>query len=99
MPLPPPRVTVISGTEAPSSLNSTTATSTAATGRWTSTSQPNPKMPKPYVVKFWPETWASNPHYWHFYEREEVEQSTYDQVAPSAPVASLPAPAPAPAPE
>jgi len=36
-------------------------------------------MPKPYVVKFWPETWASKPHYWHFYEREEVEESTYDQ--------------------
>ena len=41
--------------------------------------KPNPKMPKPYVVKFWPETWASKPHYWHFYEREEVEESTYDQ--------------------
>merc|ERR1719333_509521 len=58
--------------------------------------KPNPKMPKPYVVKFWPETWASKPHYWHFYEREEVEQSTYDQIAPPAPVASLPAPAPEP---
>ena len=41
--------------------------------------KPNPKMPDPYVVKFWPETWASKPHYWHFYEREEVEESTYDQ--------------------
>merc|ERR1719334_3089628 len=41
--------------------------------------KPNPKMPNPYVVKFWPETWASKPHYWHFYEREEVEESTYDQ--------------------
>merc|ERR1712033_138778 len=41
--------------------------------------KPNPKMPNPYVVKFWPETWASKPHYWHFYEREEVEQSTYDK--------------------
>merc|ERR1719374_195644 len=51
--------------------------------------KPNPKMPKPYVVKFWPETWASKPHYWHFYEREEVEESNYDQIAPSAPVASL----------
>merc|ERR1711872_913936 len=43
--------------------------------------KPNPKMPNPYVVKFWPETWASKPHYWHFYEREEVEESTYDQIA------------------
>merc|ERR1711942_586028 len=42
--------------------------------------KPNPKMPNPYVVKFWPETWASKPHYWHFYEREEVEESTYEQV-------------------
>merc|ERR1712066_986263 len=39
------------------------------------------QMPDPYVVKFWPETWDSKPHYWHFYEREEVEQSTYDKVA------------------
>merc|ERR1712142_1240269 len=38
------------------------------------------QMPNPYVVKFWPETWDSKPHYWHFYEREEVEQSTYDKV-------------------
>merc|ERR1712183_572977 len=37
------------------------------------------QMPDPYVVKFWPETWDSKPHYWHFYEREEVEQSTYDK--------------------
>merc|ERR1711872_989942 len=43
--------------------------------------KPNPKMPNPYVVKFWPETWASKPHYWHFYEREEVEESTYDRAA------------------
>merc|ERR1719295_572335 len=39
------------------------------------------QMPDPYVVKFWPETWDSKPHYWHFYEREELEQSTYDKVA------------------
>jgi len=39
------------------------------------------QMPNPYVVKFWPETWDSKPFYWHFYEREEVEQSTYDKVA------------------
>merc|ERR1711931_444365 len=39
------------------------------------------QMPDPYVVKFWPETWDSKPFYWHFYEREEVEQSTYDKVA------------------
>merc|ERR1712142_985880 len=32
------------------------------------------QMPNPYVVKFWPETWDSKPFYWHFYEREEVEQ-------------------------
>merc|ERR1711915_892929 len=38
------------------------------------------QMPDPYVVKFWPETWDSKPHYWHFYEREEIEQSTYDKV-------------------
>merc|ERR1712002_866495 len=38
------------------------------------------QMPNPYVVKFWPETWDSKPHYWHFYEREELEQSTYDKV-------------------
>merc|ERR1719383_572402 len=45
-PLPLPRVTVTSGTEAPTSLNSTTATSTAATGRWTSTSEnPTPRCP------------------------------------------------------
>merc|ERR1712198_122235 len=45
-PSPPPRETVTSGTEAPSSLNSTTATSTAATGRWTSTSEnPTPRCP------------------------------------------------------
>merc|ERR1711920_207970 len=37
------------------------------------------QMPDPYVVKFWPETWDSKPHYWHFYEREEIEQSTYDK--------------------
>ena len=37
------------------------------------------QMPDPYVVKFWPETWDSKPHYWHFYEREELEQSTYDK--------------------
>merc|ERR1711921_42391 len=42
--------------------------------------KPVDKMPNPYVVKFWPETWDSKPHYWHFYEREEVEQSTYDKV-------------------
>merc|ERR1711942_284987 len=52
--------------------------------------KPNPKMPDPYVVKFWPETWASKPHYWHFYEREEVEQSTYDKVAVKAPAAKPP---------
>jgi len=46
--------------------------------------KPNPKMPNPYVVKFWPETWASKPHYWHFYEREEVEESTYDKIAVAA---------------
>merc|ERR1719334_730848 len=52
-PPPPPRVTVTSGTEAPSSLNSTTATSTAATGRWTSTSEnPPPRCP--------PLTWSSS---------------------------------------
>merc|ERR1712033_103584 len=43
--------------------------------------KPNPKMPNPYAVKFFPETWASKPHYWHFYEREEVEESTYDKIA------------------
>ena len=37
------------------------------------------QMPDPYVVKFFPETWDSKPHYWHFYEREELEQSTYDK--------------------
>ena len=42
--------------------------------------KPVDKMPNPYVVKFWPETWDSKPHYWHFYEREEIEQSTYDKV-------------------
>merc|ERR1719334_2523821 len=52
--------------------------------------KPNPKMPDPYVVKFWPETWASKPHYWHFYAREEVEQSTYDKVAVKAPAAKPP---------
>merc|ERR1712042_390082 len=41
--------------------------------------KPVDKMPNPYVVKFWPETWDSKPHYWHFYEREEIEQSTYDK--------------------
>ena len=41
--------------------------------------KPNPKMPDAYVVKFWPETWASKSHYWHFYEREEVEESSYDK--------------------
>jgi len=46
--------------------------------------KPNPKMPNAYAVKFWPETWASKPHYWHFYEREEVEESTYDKVAAAA---------------
>merc|ERR1712002_1058404 len=62
--------------------------------------KPNPKMPNPYVVKFWPETWASKPHYWHFYEREEVEQSTYDKaviqvvakVEPETPIAPPVAP-------
>merc|ERR1712055_1058796 len=43
--------------------------------------KPVDKMPAPYVVKFWPETWDSKAHYWHFYEREEVEQSTYDKAA------------------
>merc|ERR1712121_329434 len=42
--------------------------------------KPVDKMPAPYVVKFFPETWDSKPHYWHFYEREEIEQSTYDKV-------------------
>ena len=41
--------------------------------------KPVDKMPAPYVVKFFPETWDSKPHYWHFYEREEIEQSTYDK--------------------
>jgi len=39
------------------------------------------EMPDPYVVKFWPETWDSKAHYWHFYQREELEESTYDKVA------------------
>jgi hypothetical protein len=43
--------------------------------------KPVAEMPAPYVVKFWPETWDSKPHYWHFYEREEIEQSTYDKTA------------------
>jgi len=37
------------------------------------------QMPAPYVVKFWDETWDSDAYNWHFYEREEVEQSTYDK--------------------
>merc|ERR1719193_2644545 len=38
------------------------------------------EMPAPYVVKFWDETWYSDAFGWHFYEREEVEQSTYDGI-------------------
>ena len=37
-------------------------------------------MPAPYVVKFWDETWYSDAFGWHFYEREEIEQSTYDKI-------------------
>jgi len=40
----------------------------------------NIKMPAPFVVKFWDESWYSNAFSWHFYEREEVEHSTYDSV-------------------
>merc|ERR1712126_508620 len=52
---------------------------------WPQYALPTPKMPDPYAVKFWPEVWESKPHYWHFYEREEVEQSTYDKVAVQKP--------------
>merc|ERR1712135_187677 len=46
MPLPPPRVIVTSGTEVPSNSSLTTATFTAATGKWTSTSgSPTPRCP------------------------------------------------------
>jgi len=38
----------------------------------------NIKMPSPFVVKFWDESWYSNAFSWQFYEREEVEHSTYD---------------------
>jgi len=41
--------------------------------------KPVAQMPEPFVVKFWPETWDSKSHYWHFYGREEVEPSTYDK--------------------
>merc|ERR1719204_3069182 len=61
--------------------------------------KPNPKMPDPYAVKFWPETWESKPHYWHFYEREEVEQSTYDKVAVQKPKPAIVEVAPAVVPE
>merc|ERR1712002_1221648 len=61
--------------------------------------KPNPKMPDPYAVKFWPETWDSKPHYWHFYEREEVEQSTYDKVAVQKPKPAIVEVAPAVVPE
>jgi len=40
----------------------------------------NIKMPAPYVVKFWDETWHSDGFGWHFYEREEVEPSAYDDI-------------------
>jgi hypothetical protein len=36
-------------------------------------------MPNPYVVRFVPESWTSDAFGWGFYEREEVEQSTYDK--------------------
>jgi len=38
------------------------------------------EMPAPYVVKFWDESWHSDAFGWHFYEREEVEESTYDGI-------------------
>jgi len=63
------------------------------------------EMPAPYVVKFWDETWHSDAFGWHFYEREEVEQSTYDgaldktTTKPKSKPAPAPVPAPAPAKE
>jgi len=64
------------------------------------------EMPFPYVVKFWAENWRSDAFGWHFYEREEIEQSTYDGIMAKAPaplpkvVSPPPAPAePEPAPE
>jgi len=56
------------------------------------------EMPAPYVVKFWDETWHSDAFGWHFYEREEVEQSTYDGILDKKAPASMPQPKPAPAP-
>jgi len=56
------------------------------------------QMPAPYVVKFWDETWYSDAFGWHFYEREEIEQSTYDKITGGNAVVSKPEPAPAPAP-
>merc|ERR1712002_1031201 len=53
----------------------------------------NEQMPAPYVVKFWDETWNSDAFGWHFYEREEVEQTTYDAISEKA------APQPKPAPK
>jgi len=36
------------------------------------------QMPPPYVVRMVEETWESDGKSWSFYEREEVEPSTYD---------------------
>jgi len=41
--------------------------------------KPCDQMPNPYVVRFVPESWTSDAFGWGFYEREEVEQSTYDK--------------------
>ena len=38
------------------------------------------EMPAPYVVKFFDESWYSDAFGWHFYEREELEESTYDGI-------------------
>lgn len=36
------------------------------------------QMPSPFVVRFVAESWESDAFSWGFYEREEIEQSTYD---------------------
>jgi hypothetical protein len=52
-------------------------------------------MPDPYVVRFVPEEWKSDAFGWGFYEREEVEQSTYDK-EPKKVVKEVQAPVEAP---
>jgi len=55
------------------------------------------KMPSAFVLRYDPETWHSDGWSWNFYEREEVEPSTYDTLlkAVEQPAAAIKSPTPA----